>query len=46
MAKNLARTLKLNSGFEIPIVGLGTIVWDNREDLVNVILDAYDAGYR
>lgn len=39
----LAPTIRLNNGYEIPVVGLGTA---NADDSEQAVKDAIDCGYR
>jgi len=40
------KTYKLNSGYEIPLFGLGTWKSDNEEELYKAIREAINIGYR
>lgn len=42
-AAELAPTIRLNSGYDIPVVGLGTA---NADDSEQAVKDAIDSGYR
>ncbi|CCF58535.1 hypothetical protein KAFR_0E03840 [Kazachstania africana CBS 2517] len=44
--KNSTKTLKLNDGSQIPIVGLGTWQATDERDAYNAVRAALDAGYR
>lgn len=40
------KQVKLNSGCEMPMVGLGTWQLENKEELLNALEEAYKLGYR
>jgi len=44
--KKLAPLVTLSNGEKIPIVGLGTFCSNDEEKLINVVLKAYEIGYR
>jgi diketogulonate reductase-like aldo/keto reductase len=40
------KVLKMNSGFNIPVIGLGTYQIKSQEGIDEAVKSAYDAGYR
>ena len=46
MESSSEKCYKLNNGYTIPKVGLGTFMSNNPEALIKVVKEAYKAGYR
>ncbi len=42
----VVKSVKLNSGYEMPMMGFGTWLMDNQEELAKALEYTYDAGYR
>lgn len=43
---NPSHTQVLNNGNKIPMVGLGTFLTNNKDEMVNLLRSAFDCGYR